>query len=46
MALFDTLGELMAFVLDCHPEISKIRRLNPGILGVRDLPGIKYFRLS
>jgi hypothetical protein len=38
--------EMMAFVLDCHPEISKIRRLNPGILGVRDLPGIKYYGLS
>jgi hypothetical protein len=38
--------EMMAFVLDCHPEISKIRRLNPEILGVRDLPGIKYYGLS
>jgi hypothetical protein len=38
--------EMMAFVLDCHPEISQIRQLNPGLLAVRDLPDIQYFSLS
>jgi len=38
--------EMMAFVLDCHPEISLIRQLNPGLSAVRDLPEIKYFSLD
>lgn len=38
--------EMMAFVLDCHPEISQIRQLNPGLSSVRDLPKIKYFTLD
>jgi hypothetical protein len=38
--------EMMAFVLDCHPEISQIRQLNPGLSSVRDLPKIKYFTLA
>jgi hypothetical protein len=38
--------EMMAFVLDCHPEIAQIRQLNPGISAVRDLPAIKYFSLG
>jgi prophage maintenance system killer protein len=38
--------EMMAFVLDCHPEVSQIRQLNPGILAVMDLPDIKYFSLG
>jgi len=38
--------EMMAFVLDCHPEVSQIRQLNPGLSAVRDLPGIKYFSLG
>src|SRR5258708_15441917 len=38
--------EMMAFVLDCHPEVSQIRQLNPGLSAVRDLPDIKYFSLS
>jgi hypothetical protein len=38
--------EMMAFVLDCHPEVSQIRQLNPGLSAVRDLPVIKYFSLS
>jgi hypothetical protein len=37
--------EMMAFVLDCHPEASQIRQLNPGLLAVRDLPDIKYHSL-
>jgi Fic family protein len=38
--------EMMAFVLDCHPEAVQIRRLNPELSAVRDLPGIKYFSLD
>jgi len=38
--------EMMAFVLDCHPEVSQIRQLNPGLSAVGDLPNIKYFSLS
>jgi prophage maintenance system killer protein len=38
--------EMMRFVLDCHPEISQIRQLNPGLSAVRDLPDIKYFGLN
>jgi prophage maintenance system killer protein len=38
--------EMMAFVLDCHPEVSQIRQLNPGLSAVRDLPDIQYFSLS
>jgi hypothetical protein len=38
--------EMMAFVLDCHPEISQIRQLNPGLSAVKDLPDIQYFSLS
>jgi hypothetical protein len=38
--------EMMAFVLDCHPEVSKIGQLNPWLSAVRDLPDIEYFGLS
>jgi prophage maintenance system killer protein len=38
--------EMMAFVLDCHPEVSRIRQLNPGLSAVKDLPDIEYFSLS
>ena len=38
--------EMMAFVLDCHPEIAQIRQLNPGLSVIKDLPNIHYFRLS
>lgn len=38
--------EMMAFVLDCHPDITRIRQLNPGLPEVRDLPSIKYFTLD
>jgi hypothetical protein len=38
--------EMMAFVLDCHPEVSQIRQLNPGLSAVSDLPSIKYFSLG
>jgi hypothetical protein len=38
--------EMMAFVLDCHPEVSQIRQLNPGLSGVGESPGIQYHSLS
>jgi len=38
--------EMMAFVLDCHPEISQIREVNPGLSTIKDLPEIQYYRLS
>jgi hypothetical protein len=34
---------MMAFVLDCHPEIVQIRQLNQGLAAIKDLPGIEYF---
>jgi prophage maintenance system killer protein len=38
--------EMMAFVLECHPEIAHIRQLNPGLSVVKDLPEIEYYRLE
>jgi prophage maintenance system killer protein len=38
--------EMMAFVLDCHPDIAQIRQLNPGIVEIKDLPGIEYPKLE
>lgn len=38
--------EMMAFVLDCHPEISQIRQLNPELSAVKDLPDIQYHSLG
>jgi hypothetical protein len=38
--------EMMAFVLDCHPEIAQIRQLNPGLSVVQDAPRIPNFRLD
>jgi hypothetical protein len=38
--------DMMAFVLDCHPEIVQIRKLNPGLSAIKDLPDIRYFRLE
>lgn len=37
---------MMAFVLDCHPEIVRIRELNPGLSVIKDLPNIKYYSMS
>ncbi len=37
---------MMAFVLDCHPEIARIRELNPGLSAVSEGPGVKYYRLE
>jgi prophage maintenance system killer protein len=38
--------EMMAFVLDCHPEIALIRQLNPGLAAVKDAARIAYSRLD
>jgi hypothetical protein len=38
--------QMMAFVLECHPEIVRIRQLNPGLAVIRDLPNIKYYSMS
>jgi prophage maintenance system killer protein len=37
---------MMAFVLDCHPEIARIRQLNPNLSVLKDAPSIQYFRLD
>jgi hypothetical protein len=37
---------MMGFVLDCHPEIARIRELNPQLSSVSESPGLKYFRLA
>jgi hypothetical protein len=37
---------MMAFVLDCHPEVARIRELNPELPAVNESPAIKYFRLE
>ncbi|HXY98253.1 MAG TPA: Fic family protein [Steroidobacteraceae bacterium] len=37
---------MMAFVLDCHPEIARIRELNPGLSAIGEPPAIRYFRLE
>jgi hypothetical protein len=38
--------DMMAFVVDCHPEIGEIRHLNPGLSAVRDMPNISYHSLG
>jgi Fic/DOC family len=38
--------EMMSFVLECHPEIVEIRRLNPGMSAVHDLPSINHYSLG
>lgn len=38
--------EMMAFVLDCHPEAAQIRRLNPNVSVFHGSSAIKYHRLS
>ena len=37
---------MMAFVLDCHPQIARIHQLNPGLSVIKDAPRINYFRLE
>jgi hypothetical protein len=36
--------QMMGFVLECHPEFSRISELNPDLSLVRDGPTFKYYR--
>lgn len=38
--------QMMAFVLECHPEFSRIRELNPELSLVRDAPAIRQYRFD
>lgn len=38
--------QMMGFVLECHPEFSRIRELNPELSLVRDAPGIRQYRFD
>lgn len=38
--------QMMGFVLQCHPEFSRIRELNPELSLVRDSPGITHYRFD
>ena len=38
--------QMMGFVLQCHPEFSRIRELNPELSLVRDGPAIKQYRFD
>jgi hypothetical protein len=38
--------QMMGFVLECHPEFSRIRELNPELSLVRDPPAIKQYRFD
>ena len=37
---------MMGFVLDCHPEFSRIRELNPELSLVRDAPAVRNYRFD
>lgn len=37
---------MMGFVLECHPEFSRIRELNPELSLVRDVPAIREYRFD
>ena len=37
---------MMSFVLECHPEFSRIRELNPELSLVRDAPAIRQYRFD
>lgn len=37
---------MMGFVLECHPEFSRIRELNPELSLVRDAPAIRQYRFD
>jgi len=37
---------MMGFVLQCHPEFSRIRELNPQLSLVRDAPAIRQYRFD
>lgn len=38
--------QMMRFVLECHPELSRIQDLNPELSIVRDAPGIRHYRFD
>lgn len=38
--------DMMSFVVECHPEIIEIRRLNPEMSTVHDLPNMNHYSLS
>jgi hypothetical protein len=38
--------QMMGFVLQCHPEFSRIRELNPELSLVRDGPAIRQYRFD
>lgn len=38
--------QMMGFVLECHPEFSRIRELNPELSLARDAPAIKQYRFD
>jgi hypothetical protein len=38
--------QMMGFVLECHPEFSRIRELNPELSLVRDAPAIRHYRFD
>jgi hypothetical protein len=38
--------QMIGFVLECHPEFSRIRELNPELSLVRDPPAFKYYRFD
>lgn len=37
---------MMGFVLECHPEFSRICELNPELSLVRDVPAIRHYRFD
>lgn len=39
-------SRMMGFVLECHPEFSRIRELNPELSLVRDPPAIREYRFD
>lgn len=38
--------QMMGFVLECHPEFSRIRELNPELSLVRDAPALRHYRFD
>ncbi|HEX3844338.1 MAG TPA: hypothetical protein VHV80_08255 [Steroidobacteraceae bacterium] len=38
--------QMMGFVLECHPEFSRIRELNPELSLVRDAPAFRHYRFD
>jgi hypothetical protein len=38
--------QMMGFVLECHPDFSRIRELNPELCLVRDAPAAEHYRFD